>query len=107
MRGRSCAAVGGVVLSLPLSAPAMAQQSTPGGRVGGARRLPNIGTTGYDARNYALPINDAPATNTFLSGTQADITQRATQNLSEFSLDFRGLNVTSVKIDGVDAAFRR
>jgi aminopeptidase N len=32
---------------------------------------------------------------------------KATQGLSEFSLDFRGLNVTAVTIDGVAATFTR
>ena len=36
-----------------------------------------------------------------------DITQQATQDLSEFSLDFRGLTVTGVTIDGVAATFTR
>jgi aminopeptidase N len=37
----------------------------------------------------------------------ADITQTAKQGLSEFSFDFRGLNVTSVTIDGVAATYTR
>src|SRR3954454_5929488 len=99
MRGRSWAAIGGVFLSLALSGTANAQQYTPGGRSLGDRLLPNLGNTGYDAVNYDLTIAYDPATNVMTSS--ADITQRATQNLSEFTLALRGLNVTSVTVDGV------
>src|SRR5215204_6382422 len=117
MRGRSWAAIGGVFLSLALSVPASAQQYTPGGRSLGDWMLPNLGNTGYDAVNYDLTIAYDPVTN--VMNSSADITQRATQNLSEFSLDFRdrvpataanptpsaSLPVTSVTIDGVAATF--
>ena len=108
MRGRSWAAVGGIFLSLALSATAEAQTYTPGGRTLGDR-LPSrdIGNTGYDAQHYDLTLKYDPATNTMLAGTKADITMRATQNLSEFALDFRGLNVTGITIDGVAATFTR
>jgi aminopeptidase N len=109
MRGRSWAAVGGILLSLALSATAEAQTYTPGARTLGDKlpELRHIGNGGYDARNYALTLKYDPATNTMLPGTQADITMTATQNLSEFSLDFRGLNVTGITIDGVPATFTR
>jgi aminopeptidase N len=92
-----------------MSATAHAQTYTPGGRTLGDKlpELQHIGNTGYDAQNYDLTLKYDPATNTMLGGTQADITMRATQNLSEFALDFRGLNVTGVTIDGVAAAFTR
>ena len=84
------------VLSLALSATASAQTYTPGGRTLGdvLPELAYLGNTGYDAQHYDLTLNYDPAANTFMAGTKADITLRATQNLSEFSLDFRGLNVT-------------
>jgi aminopeptidase N len=109
MRGRSWAAVGGIFLSLALSATASAQTYTPGGRTLGDKlpELAFIGNTGYDAQHYDLTLNYDPATNAMLPGTQADITIRATQNLSEFSLDFRGLTVTGITIDGVAATFTR
>jgi aminopeptidase N len=105
MQGRSRAAVGGVLIALLLAAPASAQQHTPGSRSLGDVYLPVLGNGGYDAQHYDLTIDYDPATNTMMS--TADITLRATQGLSEFSLDFRGLNVTSVEIDGVAAAYAR
>jgi aminopeptidase N len=109
MRGRFWAAVGGIVASLALSAPAGAQTYAPGGRTLGDRlpELAHLGNTGYDAQHYDLTLNYDPAANLFKPGTKADITLRATQNLSEFSLDLRGLNVTGVTIDGVPATFTR
>src|SRR3954468_21482200 len=109
MRRGSWAAVGGIFLSLALSATAQAQTYTPGGRTLGDKlpELQHIGNTGYDAQNYDLTLKYDPATNAMLAGTQADITLQATQNLSEFSLDFRGLTVTGVTIDGAAATFTR
>ncbi len=105
MRGRYWAAVGGIVASLALTATASAQTYTPGGRTLGdvLPELAYLGNTGYDAQNYDLTLNYDPVANIFKAGTKADITLRATQNLSEFALDFRGLNVTAVTIDGVAA----
>src|SRR3954471_16747307 len=109
MRRRTWAAIGGVLASLALSATASAQTYTPGGRTLGDKlpELAYLGNTGYEAQNYDLTFNYDPVANTFNAGTKADITLRATQNLSEFALDFRGLNVSAVTIDGVAATFSR
>src|SRR4051794_36762718 len=109
MRGRSWAAIGGILAGLALSATASAQTYTPGGRTLGDKlpELAYLGNTGYEAQNYDLTFNYDPVANTFNAGTKADITLRATQNLSEFALDFRGLNVSAVTIDGVAATFSR
>ena len=109
MRGRSWAAIGGIFASLALTATASAQTYTPGGQSLGDKlpELAYLGNTGYDALNYDLTLNYDPASNTFKAGTKVDITMRATQNLSQFALDFRGLNVTAVTIDGVAATSTR
>src|SRR3954447_7895974 len=101
MRRRTWAAIGGVLAELALSATASAQTYTPGGRTLGDKlpELAYLGNTGYDAQNYDLTLNYDPVANSFGAGTKADLTLRATQNLSEFSLDFRGLNVHAVTID--------
>jgi aminopeptidase N len=105
MRGRLLA-TGGLFLSLALVSTASAQQFTPGARSAGDRLLPLIGNGGYDVQHYDLTINYEPVANTMVSST--DITLRATQNLSEFSLDLhRNLNVTGVTIDGVAATVSR
>jgi aminopeptidase N len=101
--------VGGIFLSLVLGATAEAQTYTPGSQTLGDKlpELRHLGNGGYDASNYDLTLKYDPATNTMLSGTQADITLTATQNLSSFSLDFRGLDVSAITIDGVPATWTR
>jgi aminopeptidase N len=100
------AVFGAVVLSLALCSTANAQQFTPGARTLNDRLLPTIGNGGYDVQHYDLTINYDPVANTMVSST--DITIRATQGLSEFSLDLhRNLNVAGVTIDGVAATVTR
>ena len=99
------AVFGAVVLSLALCSTADAQFS-PGARSLGDRLLPLIGNGGYDVQHYDLTIDYDVTANTMVSST--DITIRATQGLSEFSLDLhRNLNVTGVTIDGVAATVSR
>jgi aminopeptidase N len=104
MRGRSWTAIGGVFLSLALCGTASAQFS-PGSRSLGDPYLPNLGNGGYDAQHYDLTIRYDPVAH-FMTST-VDATLRATQGLSEFSLDFRGFDISSVKVNGVDATFTR
>ena len=105
MRGRTWAACGAVFLSLALSSTASAQ-FTPGARSLGDVYLPNLGNGGYDAQHYDLTIDYAPVAHSMVAS--ADITLRATQGLSSFSLDFVPYyTVSSVKVNGVDAPFAR
>ncbi len=57
--------------------------SKPGDRV-----YPEMGNGGYVSEHTDLRIAYDTATNLFLPGTRADLVQRATQCLSDFSLDF-------------------
>ena len=66
--------------------------------------VPGIGNTGYDAQHYDADIVvqgdgalDATATMTAL----------ATESLDQFSLDFIGFDIESVKVDGKKAKFKR
>jgi len=71
--------------------------------------FPLVGNSGYDVRHYRLTLNYDDFTNTFLSGTRAVITARNTlgTRLSRFSLDFAGPPVSSVRVNGRRAGFRR
>src|SRR5688572_3878189 len=80
-------------------------QFSPGARSAGDPYLPAIGNGGYDVQHYDLTINYNPVSNTMTS--RADITIRATQGLSEFSLDLRGFPGATVSIDGVAASVIR
>jgi len=77
---------------------------TAGARTLGDPLLPQIGNGGYDALNYDIELDFDPGANRFDSAVTT-ITARATQNLSEFSLDFQDLAVQEVLVDGAQAEF--
>ena len=77
---------------------------TAGARTLGDPLLPQIGNGGYDALNYDIELDFDPVGNRFDSAVTT-ITARATQNLSEFSLDFQDLAVREVLVDGAPAEF--
>src|ERR1700742_887559 len=104
MRSRYLAAASGVLLSLALSATAAAQYS-PGSRSVGDRLLPALGNGGYDVQHYDLAIDYDPVANAMTSSATIDAV--AKQGLSELSLDFRGMTVSSVTVDGAPASFAR
>jgi hypothetical protein len=67
--------------------------------------FPLDGNGGYDVKHYLLDIAYNPDTDV-LRGT-ATIRARATQNLSRFNLDFVGLTVDSIRVDGSLATWSR
>lgn len=76
----------------------------PGARTLGDPIFPQIGNGGYDARHYELALDYDPVANRFDSATTR-IEATATQDLSEFSLDFQDLEISGVTVDGQPAAF--
>lgn len=62
----------------------------------------DLGNGGYDVQHYALTLDYEPETGR-LKGT-AEITARATQDLSAFNLDLHKLSVDSATVDGKKAA---
>jgi aminopeptidase N len=77
----------------------------PGSTGIGDPYYPLDGNGGYDVQHYDLAIRYAPASDT-LAGV-ADIQARATQALSAFNLDFDGLTIRSVTVDGHAAKWSR
>ncbi|MEU0372591.1 M1 family metallopeptidase [Streptomyces sp. NPDC006283] len=67
--------------------------------------FPKLGNGGYDVRHYDLTLDYDPRSGR-LEGTAA-LTARATQDLSAFNLDLRGLTVESTTVDGAAAAVHR
>jgi aminopeptidase N len=67
--------------------------------------FPLAGNGGYDVTNYSLELGYDPATRR-LDGT-ATISATATQNLSRFDLDLRGLDVAQVTVNNRPATFTR
>ena len=67
--------------------------------------FPLDGNGGYDVRHYDLDVAYDPATDV-LRGV-VTIKARATQNLSRFNLDFNGLTVRSITVNGRRATWTR
>ncbi len=88
----------------PPPPPPPPPEFTPGAQTLGDPLLPQLGNGGYDARHYSLALDYDPAANVFDTATMT-MTAAATQNLSELSLDFQGLPVDGVTVDGVPASF--
>ncbi len=78
---------------------------TPGAPGIGDPYFPLDGNGGYDVRHYLLEVAYDPDTDV-LTG-KATISARATQNLSSFNLDFDGLTVRSITVDGRSADWSR
>ncbi|MEU9011179.1 M1 family metallopeptidase [Streptomyces sp. NPDC048479] len=77
----------------------------PGAAGTGDPLFPKLGNGGYDVQHYALTLGYDPKTGR-LDGT-AEITARATQDLSAFNLDFHGMTVTGATVDDKAAAANR
>jgi hypothetical protein len=90
-------------LVLPGAAPPTVY--SPGAPGVGDPYYPLDGNGGYDVLHYDLDLTYDPETDE-LSGT-ATIEARATQNLSAFNLDFVGLTVESVEVNGAAAGWTR
>ena len=70
---------------------------TPGSSGLGDPFFPLGGNGGYDVRHYGLTLAYDPPSNQ-LTGT-AEIDATATQNLSQFDLDFRGFTITRLEVE--------
>ncbi|WP_220818767.1 MULTISPECIES: M1 family metallopeptidase [Streptomyces] len=80
-----------------------------GGRPGAAGTgdpyFPQLGNGGYDVTHYALTLDYDPG-NGRLEGT-AEITAKATADLSTFNLDLLGMEVLGATVDGGTAQYRQ
>lgn len=94
-----------VLLCLTLAACDGGVHGTPGGTGVRDPYFPKAGNGGYDVSHYALDIGYDPGARR-LTGTAA-ITARATQGLSAFDLDLRGLQVDKVTVEGGEARWNR
>ena len=66
---------------------------------------PGLGNGGYDVSRYTVTLDIDMDANEIAGRTQ--IEADATQDLSSFNLDFRGLTVTQVAVDGRPADHSR
>ena len=97
--------VGTLVVSAALLGAAGARGQSPGAPGLGDPYFPLMGNGGYEVDHYDLRLNARPKPNRVRA--VATISATSTQALSSFNLDFRGLKVTSVSVDGAPAARSR
>ena len=99
-KGSGClVADGQVTVTEPVEPP----DFQPGSRSLGDELFPQTGNGGYDASHYEIELDYTPSTNLFNEGTKTTMTATATQDLSEFSMDFQNIPVSSVTVNGVAA----
>lgn len=101
------AVVTSVVLLLPVGMSNARRRAdyTPGSPGLGDSYYPLDGNGGYDVRHYVLRIRYKPVTDR-LRG-KAHISATAKKNLSRFNLDFQGLNLRSISVNGEAARWIR
>ncbi|MCY3001904.1 MAG: M1 family aminopeptidase [Planctomycetota bacterium] len=93
------------VRSTPAAIAAPVEVAVAGAATIGDSLIPGDGNGGYDVQKYALELDvEAPAGP--LVG-KCTIDARATQALSSFNLDFHGLDVVRILVDGAVADFER
>ncbi|MGW7268788.1 M1 family metallopeptidase [Streptomyces sp. NPDC054842] len=105
LRREAVAAVVPVAVAALLAAASPAAAGTGGAPGAGDPYFTLAGNGGYDVRHYALTLGYHPGTR-HLNG-KAVVTARATQRLTRFDLDLKGLKVTGVTVGHEKAAFRR
>ncbi|MFD3933232.1 M1 family metallopeptidase [Streptomyces sp. NPDC058614] len=95
----SAAAPFALAIALALTACSGGVQGKPGASGVSDPYFPKLGNGGYDVTHYDLILSYDPDTKR-LNGT-AEIRAKATQDLSAFNLDLKGLNVDKVTVGSV------
>jgi len=93
------------LIVLMLTTGVFAQDSTVGEDGVGDSLFPRLGNGGYDAQHYTIAL-ETPVTENAITATMT-LEAIATQDLTSFNLDFVGLNVDRVLVNGEEAAFER
>ncbi|MFJ2158512.1 M1 family metallopeptidase [Streptomyces sp. NPDC087856] len=94
-----------VAVAALLAAAAPAGATTIGSSGAGDPYFPLSGNGGYHVAHYRLTLRYDP-TSRHLDGT-AVLSARATEKLTRFDLDFKGLTIAGLTVDHVKAGFRR
>ncbi|QCR18356.1 M1 family aminopeptidase [Agrococcus sp. SGAir0287] len=96
-------------LATASSTAAAAAEPVPGAQTSGDAMFPNVGNGGYDALDYDVAIAWTPGATLAASTIEATstMTARAEGELSSFSLDFEGLVVDAVTVNGQPATWER
>ena len=102
--GVSVAAAAQTTTTVPATTTTVAA-ATPGADGLGDSFYPKMGNGGYDVAHYDIDLDVDPAQNTIEAVTT--ITAAATQSLSSFNLDFTGLVIEGITVNGRSARFSR
>ena len=100
--------VGGQTTSVPAGSAAPtagALQPVTGAPTSGDPYYPSSGNGGYEVQDYQISLDIDPAANSVFG--QTVVTATAVQDLAAFYLDFIGLKVSAVTVDGASAEFKR
>jgi aminopeptidase N len=95
---------------MPPAPPVTPTPTETGSGVNGAPGMgdpyyPKLGNGGYDVQSYTIALDVDPTANTVTGSTT--ITANATESLLSFNLDFRGLTLDSVTVNGENAKTSR
>jgi aminopeptidase N len=100
------ALAGGVLAAMLFTGAAAGHVKFVKGAAGlGDPYFPKAGNGGYDVRHYAIQFRYKPKPNFIRARTKVLAT--ATENLSRFDLDFRHLGISSLRVNGKRASFKR
>lgn len=89
----------------PAAPPPPPLHPAPGAGSAGDPYFPEDGNGGYDALDYHVDVSYDPPSGRLDGDTT--VSAKATQDLSRFDLDLRGLDVSGVEIDGKTAKYSR
>ena len=113
VRGTILALIGLSLLMSTTMAPALAQEATPvpAGCTAGSSGIgdpyyPLLGNSGYDVQHYTLDL-DLDVAGSSIAAGNATIEAIALVDLCAFNLDFLGLEIDAITVDGQPAAFTR
>jgi aminopeptidase N len=94
-----------ILLLLTVSSGVFAQTPQPGADGIGDSFFPQLGNGGYDVQHYTISLAVDMENQTIAGSTI--IEAEATQDLSSFNLDFHGLDISNLSVDGDSAEFKR
>ncbi|MCI0713023.1 MAG: M1 family metallopeptidase, partial [Chloroflexi bacterium] len=99
--------VGVIALALLIALGGSVVQGVPapGSDTIGDAYFPGAGNGGYDVLHYRIELDVNVPANSIVANTS--IVAQATQDLSAFNLDFRGLTISSILVNGHAASFSR
>ncbi len=97
---------GGTTVTTDLATTTTTTISVVGNSGVGDPYYPDAGNPGYDVDHYSIEIEIDTDLTVFVAGTTT-IEAAATATLPEFHLDFLGMTVASVTVDGAAAGFER